>query len=1166
MVFGMGFATNSHTIPALFGPGDLILSDALNHTSIVEGARSSKAKVVPFAHNDPEDLERTLHKMLNQGNVAKAKKGAKVDVFGDKKNPTEEDKAPDYKPWNKVVIIIEGIYSMEGEMCRLREMIEIKKKYDTYLYLDEAHSIGAIGRSGRGVCEYFDVDPSDVDIMMGTFTKSFGSFGGYIASNKGVIDHLRRTCASPLYSNGMAPPCAEQAGRALELIMGEDGSDRGIVKIKQLRQNSITFRTKLREMGCYVLGQEDSPVIPMMLHHPEKISAFSRLALERKAAVVVVGFPAVPLLQARVRFCIAASHTDEDIAYGLDVASEVSDLVGVKFNKDQKILPKYEPFYHADDELDVAPIFEKWSNAPLAPPTPEYVPFILAPGAADKADFVLSSYDFLGYKKDNRILQAAAQVIDDYGVGSCGPRGFYGTLDTHLDLEDKIADFMGTEAAIVYSYGPNTISSVIPAFAKPLDIIVCDEECHYGIQTGCKLSRAEVRYFKHNDLEDLQRVLQQVEREGGIECTKLTPSNRRRFLVVEGLYTSSGDLAPIRELVALKTSHCFRLILDDSMAFGVLGATGRGSTEHAGVPTAAVDILVASLETGAASAGGFCVGTQEVVSHQRLSGAGYCFSASMPPFLCVSGKEAVSLIESEPERRADLYDNTVAARRILSAISGVTVSGAEMSPIMHVRWEGATPHAYDDVAEAMLLEKSVAIAQARYCPREVNAPNASLRLCMSARYSTKETITAIEAIASSIKLHLPDSTPMRPTRIGSWSSLDGGDEKGEALACTSKWSPSHSKRPLKEKITGLTLPQASLSTALGKSDASPPLAVPFVSFILMMISATRAHLLHQTTWGTRTTLMIMKKLRNPILDTYFEFWAHAGSETTLVTILLLLTWNIDMKLGRSLALLYGLNVYVVSFLKNVFCLPRPMGNGTDYGWPSVLATTAVSCPFFFLQCNYGTVWVWDAESPWATASLYTGVLAISGSMCASRLYFCNCSPADVQAGCIIGAIILRVWNIICADVDTAVMEFTSWWHFGAVALALLFIHPVPNLVQINETYKFCISALGFLSGFLLGGAQPMDKPFGRAAIEPTYYVFAYRTLLGMAMLQSFAFTMEYCYPRIIEAMVKISVGKQIVVPMWVRKLLKVWGSFSTRHMAGFAASWAIPRILAAMEL
>jgi serine palmitoyltransferase len=141
VVVGMGFATNSTVIPALCGKGDLIISDALNHNSIVEGVRLSGAKVKPFKHNCPGDLELIL-----QDAVA--------------------GKGPRY---NKILVIVEGIYSMEGELCCLPDIVRVCKMYGAYIWLDEAHSIGAVGATGRGVCEELGVDPADVDIMMGTF-------------------------------------------------------------------------------------------------------------------------------------------------------------------------------------------------------------------------------------------------------------------------------------------------------------------------------------------------------------------------------------------------------------------------------------------------------------------------------------------------------------------------------------------------------------------------------------------------------------------------------------------------------------------------------------------------------------------------------------------------------------------------------------------------------------------------------------------------------------------------------------------------------------------------------------------------------------------------------------------------------------------------------------
>jgi len=132
------------------------------------------------------------------------------------------------RPWKKIIIIVEGIYSMEGTIINLPEIIKLKKKYKCYVYLDEAHSIGAIGHKGRGVIDYFGCDPTDIDLLMGTFTKSFGAAGGYIAGKKDIIDHLRIHSHSSSYSTSIAPCIAQQIICVLKVIMGTDGSDDGI--------------------------------------------------------------------------------------------------------------------------------------------------------------------------------------------------------------------------------------------------------------------------------------------------------------------------------------------------------------------------------------------------------------------------------------------------------------------------------------------------------------------------------------------------------------------------------------------------------------------------------------------------------------------------------------------------------------------------------------------------------------------------------------------------------------------------------------------------------------------------------------------------------------------------------------------------------------------------
>eukprot|EP00899_Mesostigma_viride_P014635 jgi/Mesvir1/23172/Mv22644-RA.2 len=307
IVFGMGFATNSANIPMLIGKGGLIVSDALNHSSIVTGARASGAKVKVFQHNVPADLERLLRSSIAEGQPRT------------------------HRPWKKILVIVEGIYSMEGEVCRLPEIVAICKKYKAYIFLDEAHSIGALGRTGRGVCEHTGVDPANIDIMMGTFTKSFGSCGGYVAGDKGLIDYLRCNGPASIFATGMSPPAVQQALSALTVIMGEDGTDRGVKKIAALHDNSNWFRSQLRKIGCEVLGDRDSPVMPVMLYHPGKIPAFSRKCLERNVAVVVVGFPATPLLLARVRVCISASHSREDLKKALEVFNDVSEEINIRY-------------------------------------------------------------------------------------------------------------------------------------------------------------------------------------------------------------------------------------------------------------------------------------------------------------------------------------------------------------------------------------------------------------------------------------------------------------------------------------------------------------------------------------------------------------------------------------------------------------------------------------------------------------------------------------------------------------------------------------------------------------------------------------------------------------------------------------------------------------------
>lgn len=262
-------------------------------------------QVKPFKHNDMVDLERHLRRAVDLGQ-------------------------PNGTPWRKIVVVVEGIYSMEGDFCRLRETVALKNKYGAYLYLDEAHSIGAVGKSGKGVTELFNVDTSLIDIMMGTFTKSFGSAGGYIAASKEIINNVRTASPNAFFGASMSPACAAQALAAFELIASKN--PRGREKIESLRRNSNYFRRELARKGFWVLGDEDSPVVPVLMDQ-ENMWYFSTLGLKKGIAAVVVCYPATPYLMPRARFCISAAHSMEQIQKALEIIGELGEKFGLLFHK-----------------------------------------------------------------------------------------------------------------------------------------------------------------------------------------------------------------------------------------------------------------------------------------------------------------------------------------------------------------------------------------------------------------------------------------------------------------------------------------------------------------------------------------------------------------------------------------------------------------------------------------------------------------------------------------------------------------------------------------------------------------------------------------------------------------------------------------------------------------
>ena len=308
IIVSQGYGTNANFFASIADPKTLVISDELNHASIRFGIRLSGAIVKVYKHNDMKDLENLIRNQIAQG------------------------QPKTHRPWKKIIIAVEGLYSMEGNMCNLPELINLKDKYKCYLFVDEAHSIGALGPEGRGICDYFSVDPARVDILMGTFTKSFGATGGYIAGDKYVIDKLRLNYITQGYSESVPPPVLGQIISSLNVIKGTLNPGEGQERLQRIAFNSRYLRLGLKKLGFIVYGADDSPVIPLLLFLPSKMPALSRMLYDLGIAVVIVSYPATPLISARARLCVSSALTKEDLDYVLTKLSEVGDLIYLKFS------------------------------------------------------------------------------------------------------------------------------------------------------------------------------------------------------------------------------------------------------------------------------------------------------------------------------------------------------------------------------------------------------------------------------------------------------------------------------------------------------------------------------------------------------------------------------------------------------------------------------------------------------------------------------------------------------------------------------------------------------------------------------------------------------------------------------------------------------------------
>ncbi|KAK4612062.1 Serine palmitoyltransferase 1 [Fulvia fulva] len=342
----------------------------------------------------------------------------------------------------------------------------------------------------------------------------------------------------------------------------------------------------------------------------------------------------------------------------------------------------------SEDEIDE--LVEDWTPEPLASEESEWeklqnekLPVIVGPAAAKarlqngKTVTNLASYNHYGFANNPELTTKAVATVRTYGVGPCSPPGFYGTQDVHMKSEADIAAHLGVDAAIIYAQSFSTISSVIPAFSKRGDIIVADKAVNFPIRKGLQISRSTVRWYEHNDMEDLERVLAKVVKEGSGKA--LT----RRFIVTEGLFENVGDMVNLPKIIELKDKYKFRVILDETWSYGVLGRTGKGVTEQQNVDPLNVDMIIGGLAGAMSSGGGFCAGTTEIVEHQRLSASAYTFSAALPALLATTASETVTLLQEDPNIIKNLRENIAAMRAQLDPRSDwIRCMSAPENPVM----------------------------------------------------------------------------------------------------------------------------------------------------------------------------------------------------------------------------------------------------------------------------------------------------------------------------------------------------------------------------------------------------------------------------------------------------------------------------------------------------
>ena len=283
-----GFTANQAALGAVLGKEDAIFSDSLNHASIIDGARLSRAKIIVYPHNDPDALVELLER------------------------ETE---------YRRRLIVTDGVFSMDGDVAPLPALADVAERYGCLLMVDDAHGEGVLGRGGRGIVDHFGLH-GRVDIEVGTLSKAFGVVGGFIAGPKLLVDYVRTRARPNLFSSALTVPDTAACLASVDLM------EASTALVDRLWANGRFFQAEMRRLG-FDLGKTVTPITPVILGEAPLAKEFARQLYERGVFAVAIGFPTVALGQARIRVMLSAAHTDDDLHYGLEQFAAVGRSLGV---------------------------------------------------------------------------------------------------------------------------------------------------------------------------------------------------------------------------------------------------------------------------------------------------------------------------------------------------------------------------------------------------------------------------------------------------------------------------------------------------------------------------------------------------------------------------------------------------------------------------------------------------------------------------------------------------------------------------------------------------------------------------------------------------------------------------------------------------------------------